>query len=162
MENVENIIFLDFDGVLNIFIQNNESWDINYPSDGCLNNIDAIKYLNELHDEVNYSIVITSSWRYIDKEKKFSFNCSDILYNSGLNANINILGNTPMLDTGTREDEIKAWLEDNNYNNKFLIIDDEDNPFSKLKEHLILCDPEFGLTEYEMNDIESAFKSRSR
>ncbi len=153
--NSKYLIFLDFDGVVNNFIIIDGHYEISSPYDGVVNNKIAIGYLNELYNIVNYDIVVSSSWKYIEKRDNYTYGCADILYNSGLNPDIKIIGVTP--DMSSREEEIENWILINNYNDKYVIIDDEENSFSRLKDNLILCDEEVGLIESDITKILEKF-----
>ena len=114
---LNNIVFLDFDGVLNL--------DINNYTD----NFDCkiqMQNLNKFCIEQNFKIVVSSSWR------KYS-NYKEILYKSGLNHNIKILGATKILEKD-REAEIIDYLENHTNIYKFIILDDGDfNELSKFQ-----------------------------
>ena len=103
---LDNVIFLDFDGVINI-----KSNSFN----GTFENQDAIHYLNKLCLETGFKIVVCSSWRNHMDYKEF-------LYNSGLDKSIEILGKTGTSLHG-KEFEIKKYL-DEHLVNKFIVIDD--------------------------------------
>ena len=100
-----NVIFLDFDGVINIKTDNFTT----------VQSEEAIKYLNKLCLETGFKIVVCSSWRDHMHYKKF-------LYDSGLDKRIEILGKTDYYGGG-RIFEIQTYIEENNIN-KYLIIDD--------------------------------------
>ena len=73
-----NIIFLDYDGVISI------------PSDNYKDNIvneQAIKYLNQLCLDFDFSLVISSSWRKYHNYK-------DLFYSFGIDRRIQIIGCT--------------------------------------------------------------------
>lgn len=101
-----DVIFLDFDGVINI-----KADDFS----GTFQNPDAIHYLNELCLETGFKIVVCSSWRdHMDYEK--------FLKNSGLDERIEVLGKTEVCNKG-RQFEIKKYVEDHNVG-RYIIIDD--------------------------------------
>lgn len=106
---LNNIVFLDFDGVLNL--------DINNYS-GNLNAKIPMKNLNRFCLENEFKIVVISSWRK-------SLNYKELLYESGLDSRIEILGATKVLETD-RETEVIDYLEKHNNINKFIILDDGD------------------------------------
>ena len=114
---LNNIIFLDFDGVLNLDTNNyTDNFNCKIP----------IENLNKFCIEQNFKIVVSSSWR------KYS-NYKDILYKSGLNSNIKILGATKILEKD-RETEIIDYLENHTNIYKFIILDDGDfNELSKFQ-----------------------------
>ena len=155
-----NIIFLDFDGVVNTiyyrYYKRFKKYQMRYATsaDKIVNNRQAIQWLNELYDKYPYDIVVTSTWR-------LHSNCIQILYNSGLNKKIKIIGYTPHLEGKTRGEEIKKWIEDNNYINfnNFIILDD-DTDMGDLDKYLIKCDPYLGFTIYEFNKCIDFFKKK--
>ena len=75
-----------------------------------------MKNLNKFCLENNFKIVVISSWRK-------SLNYKELLYESGLNENIEILGATENLEKD-RESEIIDYLERNTNVYKFIILDD--------------------------------------
>lgn len=115
----QNIIFLDYDGVINIDPTN---------FNGYFDNPDAIRYLNKLCLEFNYNIVVTSSWKQHPEYQNF-------LIDSGLDPKITIIGCTPVSNMG-REFEIKQYLEEHPEIIEYLIIDDAFLP-GELCRHLI-------------------------
>lgn len=135
------IIFLDYDGVVNTPI-----WDesgkcgFNFPSDGKVNNYQAIMWLNELCKKTDAKIVVSSTWRYCCHKVSFQ----DCLYNAGLNKNIEIIGCTPFFGNSTRTEEIKAWLNNNTEINEFVILDDDEIE-GVLKDKHVKCDVNYGI-----------------
>ena len=106
MKKEKNVIFLDFDGVLNI---KEDDFSASFE------NPDAIFYLNKLCLETGFDIVVSSSWRDHINYKKF-------LYDSGLDEKIKILGKTENCRCD-RAYEIMKYVEDHDID-KFIIIDD--------------------------------------
>lgn len=126
------VVFLDIDGVLNsrsYITKMGELWD------DPQHQIDpaAVIRLNRLTDATGASIVVSSTWRlafryYLDKLQA-------CMASYGITAPV--VGMTPdfvvptdgqvLLATGTRGDEITAWLDDNNVI-RFVILDDESVP----------------------------------
>lgn len=106
---LNNIVFLDFDGVLNLDINNYTSkFKAKEPIDN----------LNKFCLENEFKIVVISSWRK-------SLNYKEILYESGLDKRIEILGATDVLEKD-RESEVIDYLEKHQNTNKFIILDDGD------------------------------------
>lgn len=105
-DELDNILFLDYDGVINLDINNygHKTFDKN-----------SIDNLNKFCHKHNMKIVVISSWRKYPNYKK-------ILYQSGLDCDIDIIGKTIFL--GSRESEIKDYLKNNPYIGKFIILDD--------------------------------------
>ena len=106
-DQLDNILFLDYDGVVNTDYNNFGQEPFNTD---CINNV------NRLCKEFNLKVVISSSWRDYP-------NHLDILYKSGLDKDITVLGSTKQLDK-SREDEIIDYLKDHIYIDKFVILDD--------------------------------------
>lgn len=122
-DKLDNIIFLDYDGVLNIAINNNGEKRFSLE---CINN------LNKLCNNYNFQIVVISSWRKSPKYK-------EMLYASGLDKNIIIKGRIDCLNDGTtREEKIIRYLKENIYIDKFLILDD--GPYEKLANYQVRTD----------------------
>lgn len=148
----DRIIFLDYDGVVNNAIWHNNAYGelgcfYNFPEDNAVNNYQAICWLNHLYSLYPYDIVVCSSWRE-------DSNYKECLYNAGLNKDIDIIGCTDVIN-GNRDDEIYAWLVNNNFKGNFAILDDdeyyyESNRYS-LKDHLVLCNQYYGFLEPEYN-----------
>lgn len=72
---LNNIIFLDFDGVINLDINNYT---------GPFNNKEQMENLNRFCLKYNFKIVVRSSWRK-------NLNYKDVLYKSGLDKRIEVL-----------------------------------------------------------------------
>lgn len=148
-----NIIFLDYDGVVNtVWFDNvNKKPKFNFPDDNKVNNTQAIGWLNLLYTEIPYSIVVSSTWRSNEKYREF-------LYNAGLNKDIKILGKTDILHI-ERGKEIQKWLDDNkNLNIERFVILDDDIDMMHLSNHLIKTDAMIGLGYYEYVKVKNALK----
>jgi hypothetical protein len=115
---LDNVVFLDFDGVINLDSNNYA---------GPFYNAKLINNLNKFCLKYNFKIVVISSWR------KYS-NYREILYNSGLDKKIPILGCTESLETD-RELEVIEYLKSHYYIDKFIILDDK--PFQLLKKYQV-------------------------
>ena len=116
-EELDNIVFLDFDGVLNLDIVNSGSGRTKIP----------MRNLNHLCLDYNFSIVVISSWRS-------EVNYQELLYESGLDSRIKILGATDVLGT-SKEIEIIEYIENHNNINKFIVLDD--GCFDELKKYQV-------------------------
>ena len=138
-----NIIFLDYDGVVNTlwFQDVNGEPNFNFPRFEQVNNTQAIAWLNKLYREIPYSIVVTSTWRMQDNYK-------ECLYKAGINKNIKILGKTKNLGT-KRGIEIQDWLDNNKelQIENFVILDD-DMDMEHLIDKLVLTDTMIGINYY--------------
>ena len=115
---LNNIVFLDFDGVLNLDINN---YTGNFKAK------EPIENLNKFCLENEFKIVVISSWIK-------SLNYMEILYESGLDRRIEILGATETLEKD-RETEVIDYLEKHQNINKFIILDDGN--FYELKKYQI-------------------------
>ena len=115
---LNNIVFLDFDGVLNL---DRNNYTGNFKAKEPIDNLNRFCLENE------FKIVVISSWRK-------SLNYKEILFESGLDKNIEILGATDILEKD-RESEIIDYLEKHQNTNKFIILDDGD--FFELKKYQV-------------------------
>lgn len=108
MKNIDlNVIFLDYDGVINIEPDN---------FGGYLENPEAIYFINKFCKEKKFDIIVTSSW-------KINPNYKQMLYDSGLDKNIKIIGCTD-ITFKDRKFEIENYLENHKEIKRYLIIDD--------------------------------------
>ena len=151
------IIFLDYDGVVNnlVFHDINGEPDFYCPDFGddnkrCVNDFQAIAWLNKICREFNCEIVVTSTWRGNPDYAQY-------LYRAGLNKNIKVIGRTKHLDHidhETRVREITLWIEEHeNYEIDDFIILDDDSDMWILHDHLIQTDTIRGLGYYEYEKI---------
>jgi len=136
-----NIIFLDFNGVLDT----NENMD----------EIDRenLLRLKRITEETNSKIVISSSIKngYMMTGKKGKM--LNYLLSTLESESIEVIGFTPHLDS--REEEIKKYLEEHGEIENFCILDD-DYYMESFKDNLVKlpCQIEIGqtgLTDYHMN-----------
>lgn len=142
------IIFLDFDGVVETIYwekADDGSWSFNVHKAGRneLNNKQAIGWLNELYSKVPYDIVVSSSWRIGMTVEELQ----NLITNSGFNPEIKVIGMTPRLYL-QRGEEIQAWIDENNFTGKYIIIDD-DSDMCHLLPVLVRCDCQLGFTIYD-------------
>ena len=89
----ENIVFLDYDGVVNTIIwdADGKHADYNHPKDNKVNDFQAVQWLSEFCQKYDYSIVVTSSWARKPNYK-------ECLINGGLREGIEILGCVSVFD----------------------------------------------------------------
>ena len=127
-DDLDNIVFLDFDGVINLDLDNYS---------GPFTNKELIDNLNNFCLKNNFKIVVISSWRKNSDYK-------NILIKSGLDKKIDVLGSTDNLEKD-RESEIIEYIKEHCYINKFIILDDKD--FNKLKKYQIKTDMENGFNK---------------
>ena len=119
------IIFLDIDGVLNNHNTLGES--LNWEPD-------LVEILNRVIKETKAKIVLSSTWRWIERYRNIIKN----------DMKIDFIDVTPKL-WEERGHEIQAWLDENPVEN-FIILDD-DSDMVHLMPHLLQTDGEFGLTD---------------
>ena len=137
----EKYLFLDFDGVLNTMeYQTALQWKGEQRKDqyGSLFDPYAVENLNLIIEHTAAKIVITSSWR-LEELNRVCFNNLEGGDNS-----------YSVIPYGTRGLEINEWLSTNtNYNAgySYVIIDDFDDFISSQKPHVVLTEPETGLTK---------------
>lgn len=146
---INNIIFLDIDGVLNSdkyfdSINNKECMN---PVDRIMLDIDMskVKILLEIIGKTKAKIVITSSWR---RMKLYPY-IKERLISMGLP----VVGETPFIE-GRRGEEIKLYLA-NNYVSNYCIIDDEVfKDYKELEDYLVITDfYEDGLTKEHAREV---------
>ena len=117
-----NVLFLDYDGVVNNIVWDDEGKCATYgwPRDGKVNDFQAVQWVAKLCSQYNFKIVVSSSWRRHD-------NYIECLYNGGLPKSIEVIGRTE--DKATRGLEIIDWLTNVNRKNyivkDFIILDDD-------------------------------------
>lgn len=108
----DNLLFLDFDGVINTFDDALET-EYETPSPRCMKN------LNRLCHDRNLKIVISSSWRYEGLQS-----CKKYLREGGLDSGITIIGITPMMEAKGRPAEILQYAGTVKDLTGILILDD--------------------------------------
>lgn len=144
--NNKSIIFLDIDGVLNCELLYKVPRERPYPlSEICL---DRVKLLNDLCEEINAVVVISSSWRHSGINY-----CRNTLKECG--ATFEIIDITPDMRGIARGNEIAKWLQDNikpeTYGcfyfdfKKYVIIDDDSDMLLNQKDHFFQTDSYSGL-----------------
>ena len=128
------VIFLDFDGVLTT-----KSTQFGFGDPNC------VLALNRVTTMTDAKIVVSSTWRFQGLKA-----VQENLRNWGVVAEV--IDVTPRLidDTGTRGDEIRQWLVENPVVSRFVILDD-DTDMGDLREHLVKCDTDIGLTDALVN-----------
>lgn len=143
------IIFLDIDGVLNHQLMYSKEddkikvmgWDISKSS---------VAVLNKLTDITGAQIVVSSTWRLLNKKEALF----DALKNeAGITGNL--LDITPNLGVGNlRGNEILHWIKANTalvgkYHEykSYIILDDDSDMLLWQKDNYLAVDPFCGLTE---------------
>lgn len=139
------VVFLDYDGVVNtpMWTPDGKRCRFGMPSDGKVNNFQSVQWVSEFCERYDYSIVVSSTWRFHD-------NYSQCLINGGLREGLLINGRTPILRGETRGAEIKQYLSLHPEVEAYLIFDDE-NDMDDLTPYLVKCDSDigFGLREFK-------------
>lgn len=152
------VVFLDYDGVVNNIIWDDEGKhaSYSYASKGKVNDFQACQWVSEFCEKYEYSIVVTSTWRRHD-------NYIQCLYYGGLRPSVKVLGRIDLDINGEykRSELISKYLKEHPEIDEYLIFDDEYDEGTP-KDHLVLCDHDgFYYTEYHKaiachNAIEAA------
>lgn len=139
---INNIIFLDIDGVLN-----SDKYFDSIDNKECMNLVDRlmldidvskVKILLEVINKTNTKIVITSSWR---RMKLYPY-IKERLISMGLP----VVGETPFIK-GRRGEEIRSYLLENRVSNYCIIDDEVFKDYKELEDYLVVTDfYEDGLT----------------
>ena len=165
---INNVIFLDIDGVLNSKFWN-ESHQMEI-SDGTLIDQKNIKLLAELVNKTGAKIVLHSGWKmWFDANLKPLRNESERLVNMLNDVGLSIYDVTPDLATEeirrskkfslVKADEIILWLKLHEEVTEWIVIDDLDLHNELIGSHQIKTDSRVGLT---MEDVEAAMKLLNR
>ena len=154
------IIFLDIDGVCNgnNYFNSEEFWSQQLIIGLPYAEIDPlkIKLINKLVEQSGAIVIISSYWRI-----QFSIETlNDILLARG--ASFHISGATPIREPkpeqflySPRGDEIQDYLNKICIKPEHFVILDDNNDMGHLSDHLILTNPDIGITE---EDVERALK----
>ena len=139
---INNIIFLDIDGVLNSnkYFDSISNKEYINPVDRLMLDIDVskVKILLEVINKTNTKVVITSSWR---RMKLYPY-IKERLISMGLP----VVGETPFIE-GRRGEEIKSYLLENRVSNYCIIDDEVFKDYKELEDYLVVTDfYEDGLT----------------
>lgn len=158
-----NVIFLDFDGVINTLQIDTKPFGVNCrsqierdgfyylmcnESDGIVSNRQAVMWLNKLCKDIDAKIVVSSTWRM---GKKGLDTLRNILYNSGLIEDIEIIGATPVVYDPLyhRGKEIDEYLKEHKEIKNYIILDDDADMLPEQMFLLVKCDTYAGFTERE-------------
>ena len=117
MNSYDTVIFLDVDGVLNSMSTPawmGEDWDTPLAR--------PLQNLKHIVDKTGANIIVTSSWReYPAALRKLEI--------ALMVFELHIAGRTPALPTN-RPDEIQTWLSDHPEVKRYVILDDEPQPWT--------------------------------
>lgn len=140
------IIFLDIDGVLNCSSHRREM--LLKGDYSVIIEQQQLVRLRRIVESTHASIVLISSWRRfwmptgsIDSAGK---RIETALHSIGLS----VMDKTPVLNDGTRGQEVEQWLKSRSTIDQYVILDDSDFAWSKkLRAHWVQCPDETGLTD---------------
>jgi len=164
---LKNVIFLDYDGVVNIPMWKRDEngkyfCSFNFPSDCKVNSYQGCQWVSEFCLNYEYSIVVSSTWRKNNNYK-------ECLKMGGLRDGIEILGKTPEIwhdDTGERTyrgEEISQYLKEHPDIDGYLIFDD-DSDMTVHMNRLVKCDGSVGFTIREYQEavtLHEAFNTKN-
>ena len=143
------IIFLDIDGVLNNII--NYQWQTETQP---LILTKLMHLLNNLVSRTHAKLVISSSWRYQIISGATTIRGFEYLLKSHGFIGSVIDYTCSDEERTTRGQQIKKWLDDNNYFGRYVILDDHDDDLELYHpDNTIITDGSVGLTEA---DVEAA------
>ena len=128
------VLFTDIDGVLN------PHWRTKWSKP-------AISIYNQLCEQFDLKIVITSTWRLNHTKEQLN----TIFKQQGIN--FEIYDFTPHIDQADRGIEIKEWLKNNAVDN-FVIIDDKTSDIEPHINNVVKCRSWIGLSQDEYKEIE--------
>lgn len=146
-----NILFLDYDGVVNNIIwgPNGERANYNSPKDGKVNDYQAVQWISEFCEKYDYKIVVTSSWIRLTDQWK------ECLINGGLRNTVEII-DCVAINERNRSAAIAMWLARHPEVKNYIIVDDEIvNPAT----HLVLCK---GANGFGFNEFQEAANLHTR
>jgi len=141
LDGVDRIIFLDIDGVLNALGTKNRSEDGTRFVDP-----ERVSILNRILKATDASIVLSSSWRKPRHRKGFNA----LVRKGGIDGwKKRFVGSTPMNVrlSDWRGAEIGAWLENNGYQGRYAIIDDDASGMAPFKKNFFKTNDIYGLTD---------------
>mmetsp|Transcript_152357 Transcript_152357/g.265562 ORF Transcript_152357/g.265562 Transcript_152357/m.265562 type:complete len:239 (+) Transcript_152357:46-762(+) len=143
------LVFLDVDGVLN----NRKTFPrVRLDDPSCLQ-------LARLLERANACIVLSSTWRH---KPSLRLELAQALWRNGVKKAA-IVGATPDVSLGRRDEEICSWLDANNCKNlQYVVLDDLplpenaiDNGGDLVSDHGVWIDPDIGLQD---TDVEAALQ----
>jgi len=137
------IIFLDIDGVLNNFSSYTNKTTVVWESD-------CVERLNKIVEKTGAKIVISSTWRFSRRHID--------AYTNDMGIKGEIIDKTPRSTffSACRGDEILEWINEHKEVEKFVILDD-DSDMGDLFKYLIQINPEFGLTDSDVEKVIARF-----
>jgi hypothetical protein len=129
------VLFLDCDGVLN----DSDDLVVDRDGGGCyVINREKIRRLQTILDDTGAKVVLCSSWRLMEGGREFLENY----------CGIPILDITPgPYADKIRGHDVQEWLDAHPEVDDYVILEDETDCLPHQLPHLVVCDPEVGLTE---------------
>lgn len=132
------VLFLDFDGVLNIWPNPGRNGEFHKPA--CIN----LEFL--LNKVPDLKIVVSSSWRAFGYEA-----VRDVLKSNGIDPRkvIDITGDevSPSDGKKDRDYQIECWLKKHPEVKKFAVVDDESYDMALVANKMVKTDRYVGLTQ---------------
>jgi len=136
------VLFLDFDGVLNVWPKPSRTGEFHKAS--CINLEMLLNKIPELR------IVVSSSW------KAYGYDAvKDILRSNGIDPRrvIDITGEEQSPDERNhRGYQVECWLDRNPKVKSFAIVDDQSD-FENLKDHMVKTNKYVGLTQGNVESL---------
>lgn len=148
----KRIVFLDYDGVVNrkMWVNEDGQWlrRFGYPSDGAVNDTQAVQWVSEFCEKFGYDIVVSSTWRKYPE-------WADCLRAAGLRKSVKIIDATA-LPRRDRAREISDYLSEHDDVKSYLIFDDDRSLVESRSNdchsgHVVLCRKDRGFGEEEYN-----------
>lgn len=139
------VVFLDIDGVLNtteyrLHKLRNREYSVN---------IDPAKVavLKTIVDSVDGRIVLISSWRrFWESGGRNTDEAGRTIDEALREYGLTIWDKTPVIEEGSRAQEVEQWLSGKHYVDEYVILDDKDFGWgAKLRQHWIQTDGQVGL-----------------
>ena len=119
---MKRVIFLDIDGVLNVYCESRDKY-------GCTFHTHFEDNLHDLIEATDAEIVISSTWRYSGLKVM-----QNMWRDRGLAGKV--IDITPIIHDGVRCDEIDYWLRENQVDS-YVIIDDDDDMLPEQMGHFV-------------------------
>lgn len=152
-----NALFLDFDGVINVFYEpGTKAYEekvkrsvdkFDFAEKYC------IEHLNQLSRDFNLHVIISSSWRF-GKLK----GCIKYLVDEGMDKKVNVFDTTQIEVFQSRQLDIEEYLLSHPVYSNYVILDDMEMP--ALKDHLVQTDPTKGWDDAADQKVRAILKKR--
>jgi hypothetical protein len=132
---MEKIIFLDIDGVLNVYCQDRDEY-------GCTFHKHFEDNLKWIIEQTNAKIVISSTWRTNGLERLQNMwivrsLAGEIIDITPPTSHIVKIGICEFYDEVCRGHEIQQWLDENKYVGTYCIIDDDNDMLESHKNNFV-------------------------